>query len=63
MLEDGVAIDETEVLVESGEPGVGVCAIDVAGVVSVADEEAVGLSFEKETRRTGEDEAGVAGGG
>ena len=63
MLEDGVAIDEIEVLVESGEPGVGVCAIEVAGVVSVADEEAVGLSFENETRRTGEDEAGVAGGG
>lgn len=62
LLYDGVAIDEIEVLVESGEPGVGVCAIEVAGVVSVTDEEAVGLSFENETRRTGEDEAGVAGG-
>lgn len=63
MLDDGVAIDEIEVLVESGEPGVGVCAIEVAGVVSVTDEEVVGLSFENETRRTGEDEGGVAGGG
>jgi hypothetical protein len=63
LLDDGVAIDEIEVLVESGEPGVGVCAIEVAGVVSVTDEEGVGLSFENETRRTGEDEAGVAGGG
>jgi len=63
LLDDGVAIDEIEVLVESGEPGVGVWAIEVAGVVSVTDEEAVGLFFENETRRTGEDEAGVAGGG
>jgi hypothetical protein len=62
LLYDGVAIDEIEVLVESGEPGVGVWAIEVAGVVSVTDEEVVGLSFENETRRTGEDEAGVAGG-
>lgn len=62
LLDDGVAIDEIDVLVESGEPGVGVCAIEVAGVVSVTDEEAVELSFENETRRTGEDEAGVAGG-
>jgi hypothetical protein len=63
LLDEGVAIDEIDVLVESGDPGVGVCAIEVAGVVSVTDEEAVGLAFEKETRRTGEDEAGVAGGG
>jgi len=62
LVDDGVAIDEIEVLVESGEPGVGVCVIEVAGVVSVTDEEVVGLSFENETRQTGDDEAGVAGG-